>query len=144
MGRIRVALAGLAVLAVVAVGQAEAASFEAWTASRWKWTEGVDRFTDQKISRALLLTVEIANVPLGTGDARIALTCTAGKPVMDIAWSIKVAGKTHLTVEYRFAGRPGRSLEARYVNRTSSRSAISPASAASSPMRAWRTSCACA
>ncbi len=121
MGRIRIVVAGLALLAAVAVGPAVAASFEAWMATRWKWAEGVDRITDQKISRAYLQTVEIDDIQLGSGDVRLALTCTGGKPVMDIAWSIKVAGKAHLTVEYRFAGQRGHSLKARYVNRSQQR-----------------------
>ena len=118
MGRIRIVLTGLTVLVAMAAAQAEAASFEAWTATRWSWMEGVDHITAEKISRAYLVTVEIAGVPLGTGDVYVALTCTGGKPVMDFDWSIKVAGKAHLTVEYRFAGQPGRSIKARYVNRT--------------------------
>ncbi len=117
MGRIRTVLAGLTVVVAMVAGQADAASLEAWTASRWKWMEGVDHITAEKVARAYLVTVEIADVPLGTGDVYVALTCTDGKPVMDFDWSIKVAGKAHLTVEYRFAGQPGRSIKARYVNR---------------------------
>jgi hypothetical protein len=118
MGHFRIALAGLAVLAAVAAEPVVAASFEAQTATRWNWAEGVDVITDQKVSRAYLLTTEIKDIAAGLEEVRLALTCTGGKPVMDIEWSIKVAGEAHLTVEYRFSGQPGRSLTARYVNRT--------------------------
>lgn len=118
MGRHRVAALGLAALAAMAVQPAVAASFEAMLASRWQWSEGIDRITDERVSRAILLTVAITDMQLGIAEARIALTCTGGKPVMDVDWSFKAAGKRNLTLEYRFAGRPGRSLTVRYVNRS--------------------------
>lgn len=121
MGCSGIVVAGLVALAAFTVGQATAASFEAWNSWRWHWMEGIDRITDQKVARACLATVEIEGVPLGTGDVYVALTRTAGKPVMDIDWSLKVAGKANLTVEYRFAGQRGRNLKARYVNRTQQR-----------------------
>ena len=117
MGRHRIVAAGLAALAVMAVGPAVAASFESMMASRWQWSEGVDRLTDQRVSRATLLTVMIEGAQLGDSEARVALICTAGKAVMDIDWSFRAAGQSNLTLEYRFAGQPGRSLKARYVNR---------------------------
>jgi hypothetical protein len=58
------------------------------------------------------------DVAAGLEEVRLALTCRGGKPVVDIEWSFKAAGNANLTLEYRFAGRPGRSLKARYVNRT--------------------------
>ncbi len=121
MWRSGMVAAGLAVLAGMAAETATAASFEAALATRWQWMDGVDRITGQRVSRAILRTVEIADVPLGLEEARLALTCTGGTPVMDIDWSFKAAGRAHLTLAYRFAGRPGRSLTARYVNRTSQR-----------------------
>jgi hypothetical protein len=121
MGRPGIIFAGLAVLTAMAAETAVAATFESLLATRWKWAEGVDRFTDRKVSRAYLMTTEIADVMAGLGEARLTVTCTGGKPVMDIDWSFKAAGEARLTVEYRFAGRPGRSLKGRYVNRTSQR-----------------------
>ncbi len=121
MGRSGMVAAGLAVLAGMAAEPAAAASFEAALATGWQWSEGVDRITDQKVSRAILLTAEIEDKPLGLEEARLALTCTGGTPVMDIDWSFKVAGRAHLALAYRFAGQPGRSLKAHYVNRTSQR-----------------------
>ena len=95
-----------------------AATFEAALATRWQWSEGIDRITDQKVSRAILRTVEIVDMQLGLGEARLALACTGGVAVMNIDWSFKAAGRTNLTLEYRFAGHPGRSLKVRYVNRS--------------------------
>lgn len=118
MGRHRIAAAGLAMVAAVVAEPAAAVSFESLFATRWQWSEGVDHITDQKVSRAVLLTVTIEDVQLGLAEARIVLTCTGGKPVMDFDWSFKAAGKGGLTVEYRFANLAGRSLKARYVNRT--------------------------
>ncbi len=121
MGRCGIVAAGLVAFAIIASGEAEAASFEAALASRWQWMEGVDRITDQKISRAILMTVAIADHQPGLDEARIVLTCTGGKPGMDIDWSFRAAGKANLTVDYRFAGQPGRGLAAHYVNRTRQR-----------------------
>ncbi len=121
MGRSGIVAAGLAVLAVMAAKPAVAATFESLLATRWTWAESVDRITDQKVSRAYLMTTEIADMMAGREEVRLALTCTGGKPVMDIDWSFKAAGKVHLTLEYRFAGQPGRRLEGRTVNRTSQR-----------------------
>ena len=118
MARHRIVAAGLAALAVTAVGPAAAASLDSKMASRWQWSQGVDRITDQMVSRATLLTTAIEEQQLGLEEARLALTCTAGKAVMDIDWSFKAAGPSNLTLEYRFAGRPGRGLKARYVNRS--------------------------
>ena len=121
MGRIRIVLAGLAAVAGMAAETAAAASFEAALATRWQWSEGVDRIADRRVSRAILRTVEIADRQLGLEEARLALTCTGGTPVIDIDWSFKAAGRAHLRLEYRFAGQPGRSLDVLYVNRTSQR-----------------------
>ncbi len=118
MGRFRIASAGLAMLAAMTAGPTLAASFESLHAGRWMWAEGVDRITDQTVGRAYLMTTEIVDVTAGLEEVRLALTCTGGKPVMDIEWSFKAAGKVNLTLEYRFAGQPGRNLRARYVNRT--------------------------
>jgi hypothetical protein len=50
------------------------------------------------------MTTEIVDVTAGLEEVRLALTCTGGKPVMDIEWSFKAAGAAKLTLEYRFAG----------------------------------------
>ncbi len=118
MGRIRIVLAGLAMIVAMAAETAAAATFESLLATRWQWSEGIDRYTDRKVGRAILVTVEIEDMQLGMAEARLALVCTGGSPVMDIDWSFKAAGAAHLTLEYRFAGRPGRRLAARYVNRS--------------------------
>ena len=119
MGRLRFVVAGLAGLATVIAGAATAASFDALLATRWQWSEGVDPITDQKVGRAVLATTIIEDIQPGVAEARIALVCTAGKPRMLVDWSFKVAGAANLTVEYRFAGEPGRRLKARAVNRSS-------------------------
>ena len=118
MGRIRIILAGLVLLFAAAMEPAVGATFEAALATRWQWSEGIDRITDQKVSRAILRTVEIVDMQLGLGEARLALACTGGVVVMNIDWSFKAAGRTNLSLEYRFAGHRGRSLKARYVNRS--------------------------
>jgi len=50
------------------------------------------------------------------------LRCAAGKPEIIVEWSFKAAGKANLVVEYRFDGKPGRGLQASYVNRSKQRS----------------------
>ena len=121
MGRFAIVVAGLAVLAGTVAGPAAAASFEAILAGRWQWQQGTDGITGQTVSRAILQSVDIVDKPVGLAEARIALVCTGGKPGMTIDWSFKTAGRTNLTLEYRFAGRPGRRLAAGYVNCTSQR-----------------------
>jgi hypothetical protein len=113
----KIIMAGLALVALLP-GPAGAASLEGMFATRWKWAEGVDDITDRKISRAYLLSVEIKDMMVGLEEVRLALTCADGKPVLDVEWSFKVAGKARLALEYRFAGQPGRTLKARYVNRS--------------------------
>jgi hypothetical protein len=62
-------------------------------------------------------TVDIAETILGSEEARVLLTCAGGQASITIDWSFKAAGSKNLILEYRFEGRPGRQLSARYVIR---------------------------
>ena len=142
MGRIRIVLAGLVLLFAAAMEPAVGATFEAALATRWQWSEGIDRITDQKVSRAILRTVEIVDMQLGLGEARLALACTGGVVVMNIDWSFKAAGRTNL--RWNTASPVTQAAASRCVTSIAAarKSPTSAASAGSSPMRASPTGCA--
>jgi hypothetical protein len=58
------------------------------------------------------------NGRIGFDLARVVLECRSGKSRLFFEWTIKAAGSEHLTAQYRFAGKPGRTLKMRYVNQT--------------------------
>lgn len=122
MGRFTVA-AGIAGLSVwLGVSPVLADVFDALFGTRWRWVESVDPITDAPVRHAYVATVEIADALLGTEEARVMLTCISGNASITVDWSFKAAGSANLVLEYRFDGRPGRRLKARYVNRTRQRS----------------------
>ncbi len=116
----RIARGALLIMVAWVLGATPAlsASFESLVATRWQWVETTDLITDKPVSRAYVLTTVISNVQLGIAEARLDLTCAGGKASLHIEWSFVVAGKANLKVAYRFSGRPGRQLKARYVNRS--------------------------
>lgn len=98
-------------------GVALADPFDAVFGTRWRWSESVDPISDAPVKYAYVATVDIADTVIGTEEARVLLTCVGGKASITVDWSFKAAGSANLVLEYRFDGRPGRRLNARYVNR---------------------------
>lgn len=89
----------------------------------WHWSEARDPITDAVIRRAYVLSTAVNGPAFGSDQARVLLTCVAGRSTITVEWTIKAAGKVNLVLAYRFEGRPGRKLNARYVNRGSQQSA---------------------
>lgn len=103
------------------------AAADAWLdgafSQAWKGVIARDPITDWTDLFMYITTLDVNDRPLGTDIARVALSCKRGKPALEFIWSFKAAGKANLTVEYRFAGQPGRSPNVRYVNRTTQETA---------------------
>jgi hypothetical protein len=98
---------------------------EAWGANAWldavfsdRWKEQAttDKITDEKVLFVSVATSSV-NRKIGFNLARVYLECRSHKPRMVIEWDFKAAGSSHLVAEYRFAGKPGRAIKVRYVNR---------------------------
>jgi hypothetical protein len=123
MGRRFVAACIIGLSACHSTAPAMADMLDAVFGTRWRWAESVDPISDAPVRQAYVATVDIAGRLLGTDESRVLLTCVDGKASITIDWSFRVAGSANLVVEYRFDGRPGRSLKARYVNRTRQQSA---------------------
>lgn len=84
---------------------------------RWQGDLATDPMTDEKV---LFMSVASTNINRRSGVdlARVYLECRSGKARMVIEWGFKAAGSANLIAQYRFAGKPGRTLKVRYVNRT--------------------------
>jgi hypothetical protein len=84
----------------------------------WKWAEKVDPITDVLERTALATTTRVGPTGLPSGNAAgVLLGCAAGAPSLSFLWNVKVTTKQNWRLEYRFAGKPGHALTARYVNR---------------------------
>lgn len=118
MGRFTIAACIAVFSGWLGVAAALADILDATFGTRWRWVESVDPITDARVVQTYVATVDIAGTILGSAEARVMLTCTNRKASITIDWSFKAAGTANLTVDYRFDGQPGRSLRARYVNRT--------------------------
>ena len=102
-----------------ASGAALANWAEAALTTRWTVVDSRDAISDAPERFAYVKTTRINGRMSSRDYARVLLICTAGKPSMMIDWTFRAAGKANLTVQYRFAGQPGRRLGAVYVNRSS-------------------------
>jgi hypothetical protein len=115
-----------ALLLVILSGPAWSGNSIWWDAmfnDRWQGDLATDPMTDEKV---LYMSVTSTNINRRTGFdlARVYLTCRSGKPRMVIEWGFKAAGSANLVAQYRFAGKPGRTLKVRYVNRTLQESTV--------------------
>ena len=90
---------------------------DAYFGDRWHGVASTDAITDATVFSVYVVTATVNDTTLGPDVARVGLTCRAGKARLVFEWNFKAAGAANLTVEYRFEGRPGRSVKARYVNR---------------------------
>jgi hypothetical protein len=91
---------------------------DVYLGDRWHGVVSTDPISDATVFSVYVATARVNDTTLGPDLARVGLTCRAGKARLVFEWSFKAAGAANLTVEYRFEGRPGRSVKARYVNRT--------------------------
>jgi hypothetical protein len=85
---------------------------------RWHAVSTTDPITDAPVFAAYVVTAAVNNSVVGGNLARVELTCRAGKARLTFEWNFKAVGPANLVVDYRFDGRAGRTVKARYVNRT--------------------------
>lgn len=90
---------------------------DAYLGDRWHGAISTDPISDAKVLSVYVASARVNDTTLGPDLARVGLTCQAGKARLVFEWNFKAAGAANLTVEYRFEGRPSRSVKARYVNR---------------------------
>lgn len=84
---------------------------------RWHAVSTTDPITDAPLFAAYVVTATVNGHAVGTDLARVELTCRAGKARLTFEWNFKAAGPANLVVDYRFDGRAGHTVKARYVNR---------------------------
>jgi hypothetical protein len=85
----------------------------------WRWSESRDAITDKivRTGEAGTLLLRLNREPQ-ISFGQIVVGCADGTPMMVFDWGLKVAGKTGLVLQYRFEGRPGRQMTAKYVRTT--------------------------
>jgi len=115
--RLRTAFGAL--LALVAAATPAAAD-NVWVdalSDRWHAVSTTDPITDAPVFAAYVVTAAVNDHAVGADLARVELTCRGGKARLTFEWNFKAAGPANLAVDYRFDGRAGRTVKARYVNR---------------------------
>src|SRR5579862_2163741 len=116
--RLRTAF-GVLVALFALVGRAAADNVWLDAASdRWHAVATTDPITDARVFAVYVVTAAVNDHALGGDLARVELTCRAGKARLTFEWSFKAVGPANLAVDYRFDGRAGHTVKARYVNRT--------------------------
>ena len=88
------------------------------TSDRWHAVATTDSITDARIFAVYVVTAAVNTSTVGGDLARVELTCRAGKARLTFEWNFKAVGPANLVVDYRFDGRAGHTVKARYVNRT--------------------------